>query len=100
MTQIPGRKLKFTDIDWKPQVTTRLELINHLIRHNKFEQLAPNTLIYKDDRDVITVIIDRAMVFVYGDGPHVVKTWDIIQIPQGEYELYWENILQKILDKF
>ena len=79
--------------------STRAALIDSLISNNRFELLGPHTLVHRSPRDTVTVYLADTVVFVFGDGPGVVPSWDVIEV-RPRWPGQWEDILQTILSKF
>lgn len=79
---------------------TRKQFVDHLIKENKFRLIAPSTLLYEDERDVIIVSIRPGIVIITGDGNGVVPNWNIIQIRDNPDCFFWDGVLQDVLAKF
>lgn len=63
------------------------------------------TLMYRDQRDVITVFIGIECVIIMGDAHvavpnQVVKSWNMIQRREGSDTFFWEGIYQEVVAKF
>jgi hypothetical protein len=77
---------------------TKQGLITHLVEKNGFKQIAPQTFLYKDNVDVITVSFRDGVIIITGDGVNVIPSWKII--PITNWEGFWDNVLQEILVLF
>lgn len=75
---------------------TKEELISKLLDVG-FLKVAPHTLFYKDEVDVISVYLGDVII-VTADGENVATTFEIRQIFETEY--FWEDVFQDILAKF
>lgn len=62
-----------------------------------FNQFAPHTYLYHDERDTITVYVLPSVVIVTGDGPEVIPTYNVLQVRERDHD--WEDTLQLILSK-
>lgn len=79
---------------------TRAEFCTHLILQNGFKLVGPHTIVYKDERDIITVYLERDVVIILADGKNVRSSWNVIQVIEGPDTYFWDSVLQDVLHKF
>lgn len=65
-----------------------------------FEQLAPKTFGYKNNRDVIVVFSDGHIVIIIHDGKEVVKNYIILQVREHPDTFFWDGVYQDVLSRF
>ena len=95
--KIEGRTLGVIVGD-KPM--TRCEFVSHLEGKNGFKLIAPNTLCFKDERDLIIVAMRDGVVIIIDDGPYVKASWQMRPIREGGDNYFWDSVLQDVLGCF
>lgn len=90
----------FEATDPEAHPITRADFINHLVGQNGFKQIAPHTLIYKDEVDTIVVSLMPGVVIITHDGDHVIENFQIKQVRGSPDTYFWDGIMQDVLSRF
>lgn len=77
---------------------TKDEFITHLIEKNSFRKLGPITLLYEDKHNIIIVYATDKFVMIVTDGLEVTPYQNIEGITTEPK--FWDEMLQKVLNKF
>jgi hypothetical protein len=85
-------------------IETQQELRQALLS-NKFTEIAPHTLQYLDQRDVITVFFHPHVIILTHDGQGVLPNWNLFPVYEGgEGQPWidggWDQLHQLILSRF